>query len=68
MTTKESFRTEMMSKIFFPSGIKFLGVIIIPTALGILPNATFHLHYYTLKPIGLFKAIKTAQSPDPSNN
>ena len=51
----------------FPYGIKFLGVIIKTTALGILPNATFHLHNYILKPIGFFKAIKTAQSPDPSN-
>lgn len=68
VATKESFRTEMMSKIFFPSGIKFIGVIIKPTALGILPNATFHLHNYILKPTGFFKAIKTAQSTDPSNN
>lgn len=68
-TTKGSSRSEMMSMIFFfPSSIKFLGVIIKPTALGMLPKATFHLHNYILKPIVFFKAIKTAESPDPSNS
>lgn len=56
-TTKESSRSEMISKIFFLSGIKFLGVIIKPTALGMLPNATFHLYNYILKPIVIFPKL-----------